>query len=52
MSKSNQNAVKREFEVLFRPSRRTIGDPDKLRILAEVDQARATGGKVNEILLR
>jgi len=52
MSKSNQNGVKRDPEVLVRPSRRTIGDPDKLRILAEVDQARATGGKVNEILRR
>ena len=52
MSKSNQNGVRRDPEVLVRPSRRTIGDPDKLRILAEVDQARATGGKVNEILRR
>ena len=52
MSKSNPKGVKRDPEVLVRPSRRTIGDPDKLRILAEVDQARATGGKVNEILLR
>lgn len=52
MSKSNQNGVKRDPEVLVRPSRRTIGDPDKLRILAEVDQARATGGKINEILRR
>ena len=33
-------------------SRRIIGDPDKLRILAEVDQARATGGMANEILRR
>lgn len=52
MSKSNQNGIKRDPEVLVRPSRRTIGDPDKQRILAEVDQARATGGKVNEILRR
>ena len=33
-------------------SRRIIGDPDKLRILAEVDQARATSGMANEILRR
>ena len=33
-------------------SRRIIGDPDKLRILAEVDQPRATGGMANEILRR
>ena len=33
-------------------SRRIIGDPDKLRILAEVDQARATSGMVKEILRR
>ena len=38
--------------LLVRPSRWTIGDPDKLRILAEVDQARATGGTVNKILRR
>ena len=52
MSKSNQNGVKLDPEVLVRLSRLTIGDPDKLRILAEVDQARATGGKVKEILRR
>jgi hypothetical protein len=52
MSKSNQNSLKRDPEVLVRLSRRTIGDPDKLRILSEVDQARATGGKVSEILRR
>ena len=52
MSKSKQNGDSRDPEVLVRPSRRIIGDPDKLRILAEVDQARATGGMVNEILRR
>ena len=43
MSTSNQNGVRRDSEVLVRPSRRIIGGPDKLQILAEVDQARATG---------
>lgn len=50
MSKSNQDSEKRDPEVLVRPSRRTIGDPDKLRIIAEMDKARATDSKVNEIL--
>ena len=52
MSKSTQNGARRDPEVLIRPSKQTIGDPDKLRIIAEVAQARATGGKVNEILRR
>ena len=43
MYTSNQNGVRRDSEVLVRPSRRIIGGPDKLQILAEVDQARATG---------
>ena len=43
LSTSNQNGVRRDSEVLVRPSRRIIGGPDKLQILAEVDQARATG---------
>ncbi len=43
LSTSNQNGVRRDSEVLVSPSRRIIGDPDKLQILAEVDQARATG---------
>ena len=42
MSKSNQNGVSRDPDALVRPSRRIIGHSDKLRILAEVDQARAT----------
>ena len=46
LSTSNQNGVRRDSEVLVRPSRRIIGGPDKLQILAEVDQARATGGMV------
>jgi transposase-like protein len=37
--------------VEFRATKRRIGDPDKQRILAEVDQARGTG-KINEILRR
>ena len=37
---------------MVRPSRRIIGAPDRLRILAEVDQVRATGGMVKEILRR
>lgn len=51
-SKSNQNGVSRDPEVLVRPSRRIIGAPDRLRILAEVDKGRATGGLVKEILRR
>ncbi len=43
LSTSNQNGARRDSEVLVRPSRRIIGGPDKLQILAEVDQARATG---------
>jgi hypothetical protein len=44
MSKSNQSGVSRDPEVLVRPSRRIIGDPDKLQILAELDLARASSG--------
>jgi hypothetical protein len=51
MAKSNQNGVSRDPEALVWPSRRIIGGPDKLRILAEVDQARGTD-KINGILLR
>ena len=35
-------------EVAFRATKRRIGDPDKQRILGEVDQARGIG-KINEI---
>jgi transposase-like protein len=51
MGKSDQNGVSRDPEVEFRATKRRIGDPDKQRILAEVDQARGTG-KINEILRR
>lgn len=52
MGKSDSNGVSRDPEVLLRPTRRVFGKADKLRILTEVDQARSTGGKVNEILRR
>jgi transposase-like protein len=51
MGKSDQNGVSRDPEVEPRPTRRRIGDPEKKRILAEVDQARGTG-KINEMLRR
>ena len=51
MGKSEQNGVSRDPEVEPRPTRRRIGDAEKQRILAEVDQARGTG-KINEILRR
>ena len=51
MGKSDQNGVSRDPEVEFRATKRRIGDPDKQRILTEVDQARGTG-KINEILRR
>ena len=43
MSKSNQNGVSRDPEALVRLSRLIIGHSDKLRILAMMYQARATG---------
>ena len=49
MGKSDQNGVSRDPEVELRPTRRRLGDSEKGRILAEVDQARGTG-KINEIL--
>ena len=44
MSKSNQNGVSRNPEVLVRPSMWLIRFPNKLRILAEVSQE-ATGNR-------
>ena len=51
MGTIDQNGVFRDPEVVLRPVRRRIEDPEKRRILAEVDQARGTG-KINEILRR
>ena len=44
MSKSSQNGVSRNPEVLVRPSRWLIRVPNKLRLLAEVSQE-ATGNR-------
>ena len=51
MGKCDQNGVSRDPQVMFRATKRRIGDSDKQRILAEVDQARGTG-KINKILRR